>query len=116
MRTAERDLSANGESEKQTKLKLIGASEEQRNKLEQMATIESVRSLILSRSWPMNAGSDWPGNRASPTLKPSRAMDNSTRTIPGREKLRRAILGLVAERIFKIKQHWLNFYRSSNRS
>src|SRR4029077_14771201 len=32
----------------------------------------TVPSPILSRLWPMNAGSDWPSNRALLTLKPSR--------------------------------------------
>jgi len=46
--------------------------EEQRNKLEQMASLEnrSVSNLIEIR--PMNVGSDWLSSRALLTLKPSR--------------------------------------------
>ena len=42
-----------------TKLKInLSVRGEQRNKLEQMASIRSVPSPILSRLWPMNVGSD----------------------------------------------------------
>src|SRR4029077_17372765 len=43
----------------------------------------TVPSPILSRQWPMNAGSDWPSSRALLTLKPSRRRWtlNSTWTI-----------------------------------
>jgi len=47
------------ETEEKEKPKLnLTVREEQRNKLEQMASIRSVPSPILSRLWPMNVGSD----------------------------------------------------------
>ena len=57
-----------------TKAKLnLTVRDEQRTKLEQMASLRTVPSQILSRLWPMNAGSDWPSGRALLTLKPSRS-------------------------------------------
>src|SRR4029077_12089531 len=67
-----------------TRAKLnLTVREEQRNKLEQMASLENRSVSNLMRLWPMNAGSDWPSSRALLTLKPWRRRWtlNSTWTI-----------------------------------
>ena len=46
--------------------------QKQRNKLEQMASLENRFSPILSRLWPMKAGSDWPSSRSLLYAKPLR--------------------------------------------
>ena len=47
--------------------------QEQRNKLEQMASLENRSSPILSRLWPMNAGSSFGMGRGSSKVRTSLA-------------------------------------------
>jgi hypothetical protein len=74
---------------------------EQRNKLEQMASLETVPCLILSRLWPMNAGSELveqQGLAYAKTVAEAMNLKLDMDNPADREKLRRAILDLVAGR------------------